>query len=50
MKKVMERWKQEGFLLSGGRPYRHRSFKPVRLKGNKTATELIREMRDEERY
>lgn len=44
---LIERWKREGFLLSGGL-YHHRPFKPVRLKGDLTASELIRKMRDED--
>lgn len=44
--KVIERWKREGFLLSGG-PYRHRSVKKIRMKGDLTASALIRKLRDE---
>lgn len=42
----IERWKEEGFLWSGGR-YRHRRFKPVRMTPGPTAAEMIRQMRDE---
>lgn len=48
LRKKIERWKQEGLLLSGGlcRPH---SIQPIELKGDQTAAELIRKMRDEER-
>lgn len=45
--RLLEKWKREGFLISGGL-YRHHPFKPVRLKGDLTASELIRKMRDED--
>ena len=43
----IEELKKEGFLLSGGLG-RLRPFKPVKLKGEFSSTELIRKMRDEE--
>lgn len=46
LKKMIEQWKQEGFLLRGG-IYHHRPFKPVFLTPGLTTTEIIREMRDE---
>lgn len=46
LRKRIEQWKQEGFLLRGGF-YHHRRFKPVSLTPGSTTTEIIREMRDE---
>lgn len=47
LQRKIAQWKKEGVLLSGGlcRPH---PFKPIPLKGRKTSTELLREMRDEE--
>ncbi len=45
--RLIETWKKKGLVLSGG-PYRHIPFKPVRLKGGLTASQMIRQMRDED--
>lgn len=42
-----EQLKAQGFIVRGG-PYRPLSFKPVRLKGGVTTTQIIRGMRDED--
>ena len=47
IRKLVEKWKQEGFVVSGG-PYRYIPFHPVKLKGDLTASEMIRQMRDED--
>lgn len=44
---LVERWKREGFILSGG-PYRPRSFKPIKMGPGSSTTEIIRQMRDKE--
>lgn len=47
--KLMKQWEQEGFLAKGYNPHaRMTPFRPVRLRGSKTSTQLIREMRDED--
>lgn len=44
---LIDRWKQEGFLVSGG-PYRYRPIKPIKMTPGPTSTEMIRQMRDED--
>ncbi len=48
MKKLMKEWRKEGFLLSGGKPYKYCDFKSVKMTPGPTSTEIIRKMRDEE--
>lgn len=48
LQKLMEEWRKEGFLISGGKPYRYRDFKPVKMTPGPSTTEIIRKMRDEE--
>lgn len=47
LQKLIERWKNEGILLSGGL-CRPRPIQPVPLKGEVSSTDLLRQMRDEE--
>lgn len=47
MARLIDQWKREGFLLSGGR-YRHIRHRMVRLKGDKTMSDIVRELRDED--
>ncbi|MBI2345534.1 MAG: hypothetical protein HYV03_01300 [Deltaproteobacteria bacterium] len=47
IRKMIEQWKKEGFVISGG-PYHHQPFKPVKMTPGPTTTEMIRQMRDEE--
>ena len=44
---LIEKMKREGLLISGGL-YRDIPFKRIKLKGDMTASELIRKMRDED--
>lgn len=47
--KLMKQWEKEGFLAKGYNPHaRMTPFRPVRFKGGKTSTQIIREMRDED--
>lgn len=49
LRRLMKQWEEEGFLVRGFNPHaRMTPFRPVRLKGGKTSTQLIREMRDED--
>lgn len=48
MQQLMEAWRKEGFLLSGGKPGRYRECKPVKMTPGPSTTEMIRKMRDEE--
>ena len=48
MQKLMDEWRAEGFLLSGGKPSKYRDFKPVKMTSGPSSTEIIRKMRDEE--
>ncbi len=45
--RLIEKWKKEGFIVSGGR-YRHIPFKAVKMTPGPTASEMIRQMRDED--
>ena len=45
--RLIEKWKKEGFIISGGR-YRYIPFKPVKMTPGPTAAEMIRQMRDED--
>ncbi len=45
--RFIKRLQAEGRLWGGVR-YRHRPFKPIRLRPGPTTTEMIRQMRDEE--
>lgn len=45
MKKIIEEWKKEGFVISGGGKYQ--PCKGVKMTPGPTSTEIIRKMRDE---
>lgn len=47
IKKKIEQWKKQGILLSGGLCHPS-SIQPIELKGNKTTTELLHQIRNEE--
>ncbi|GEM_PF-5756343 len=47
MQKLIAQWKKDGFVISGGKPYKYRPVKRVRMKGGHTAQDMIRQMRDE---
>lgn len=44
--KLIEEWKKEGFVLSGGVD-KYRPHKPAKMTPGPTSTEIIRKMRDE---
>lgn len=44
---LIKKWKREGFLISGGL-YHHRPFKPVKLKGDKSLSDIVKEIREED--
>lgn len=46
LKKKIEQWKKEGMIYGGG-IFKYKPVKRIRLKGDKTSTQMIREMRDE---
>lgn len=46
LEKMLAKWKKEG-LIWGGKPYRYRPFKAVKMTPGPTASEMIRQMRDE---
>ena len=46
MRSLIEQWKREGYLLSGGL-CRYRPVKTSRMSPGPTSTEMIRQMRDE---
>ncbi len=48
LKRKVEQLKTEGFLIRGGVGVKLSRFKPIKLKGNLTASEMIRDMRDED--
>ncbi len=48
LKKKVEQLKAEGFLISGGVGVKMTPFKPIKLKGKVSASEMIRKMRDED--
>lgn len=45
--KILERWKADGLLVSGGPCHLH-PFTPVRMTPGPTTTEMLRHMRDED--
>ncbi len=46
LEKMLEKWRKEGRIW-GGKPYRYRPFKAVKMTPGPTASEMIRQMRDE---
>ena len=48
LKEKVEQLKAEGFLLSGDVGVKMTPFKPIKLKGNVSTSDLIRKMRDED--
>ena len=46
LEKLLEKWRKEGRIW-GGKPYRYRPFKAIRMTPGPTASEIIRQMRDE---
>lgn len=44
---LLDQWEREGFLISGGR-YQHNTQRRIRLKGDKTMSQIVRELRDED--
>lgn len=48
IQKVMDEWKKEGFIVSGGGPYKFLPHKPAKMTPGPTISEMIRKMRDED--
>lgn len=48
LQKLMDEWKKEGFIVSGGKVgVKMSPFKPIKMTPGPTSTEIIRKMRDE---
>lgn len=48
LQKLMDEWKREGFIVSGGKAgVKMRPFKPIKMTPGPISTEIIRKIRDE---
>lgn len=46
--RLMDEWKKEGFIVSGGGPYKFRPHKPAKMTPGITGSEIVRKLRDED--